>query len=233
MTTGVEQASSKRKGHKWFAALFDKLSESHERTFMKEIRPGIVGGARVRVLEIGAGTGHSLPYYQGHRFEELVLTEPDPFMMRQLREKFDGASIEAQVLEAPAEQLPFPDASFDTVLSVHVLCSVPDLLKGLSEVRRVLKPDGRFRFFEHVRSRNAAGALAQDIALPVWRWFGAGCHPNRDTATNVEKAGFQVVELERMRPFSLAQSLLICAFARPHVFGVATPTNRAEGRAEP
>ena len=225
MTTRVEHQASDRKGHKWFAALFDKLSESHERTFMKEIRPRIVDGARGRVLEIGAGTGHSLPYYQGHKFEELVLTEPDPYMMQRLREKLDRASIDAQAVEAPAEELPFPDASFDTVLSVHVLCSVSDLQKGLSEIRRVLKPDGQLRFFEHVRSRNRIGARAQDAALPVWRWFGAGCHPNRDTATTVEKEGFRLLEHERMRPFSLAQSLLICAFARPHAFGVAAPRN--------
>jgi len=223
MTTRVEQAGSKRKGHKWFAALFDKLSESHERTFMKEIRPRIVGGAQGRVLEIGAGTGHSLPHYQGRKFEELVLTEPDPYMMQRLREKFDKSSIEAQVIEAPAEELPFPDASFDTVLSMHVLCSVGDLNKSLSEVRRVLKPAGQFRFFDHVRSRNTIGAFAQDIVLPAWSWFGAGCHPNRDVAAAVEKAGFRLLEHERMRPFSLAQSLLICAFARPHVYGVATP----------
>jgi len=223
MTTSVDRAASKRKGHKWFAALFDKLSESHERTFMKEIRPRIIGGARGRVLEIGAGTGHSLPYYAGNKFEELVITEPDPYMMQRLREKFERASIEARVLEAPAEELPFPDASFDTVLSVHVLCSVLDLAKGLAEVRRVLKPSGQFRFFDHARSRNAAGALAQDIVLPVWRWFGAGCHPNRDIAAAVERAGFQLMEHERMRPFSIPQSLLICAFSRPHVYGVAVP----------
>ena len=222
MTTRVEHRASNRKGHKWFAALFDKLSESHERTFMKEIRPRIVGGARGRVLEIGAGTGHSIPYYAGNKFEELVITEPDPYMMQRLREKFDRVSIEAQVVEAPAEELPFPDASFDSVLSVHVFCSVQDVAQSLAEVRRVLKPGGQFRFFDHVRSRNAAGALAQDIVLPVWRWFGAGCHPNRDIACAVEKAGFRLLEHERMRPFSIPQSLLICAFSRPHVYGIAT-----------
>ena len=222
MRTRIEHSAADQKGHKWFAALFDKLSESHERTFMKEIRPRIVGGAQGRVLEIGAGTGNSLPYYQGQNFDELVLSEPDPYMMRRLREKLSRTSLEAQVIEAPAEELPYPDASFDTVLSMHVLCSVGDLEKGLAEVRRVLKPNGQFRFFEHVRSENAVGALAQDAVLPVWRWFGAGCHPNRDIATAAQKAGFQLVEHERIRPFSVAQSLLICAFSRPHVFGVAT-----------
>jgi ubiquinone/menaquinone biosynthesis C-methylase UbiE len=152
-----------------------------------------------------------------------VISEPDPYMMRRLREKFSRASIEAKVVDAPAEELPFPDASFDTVLSVHVLCSVADLPKSLSEVRRVLKPDGQFRFFDHVRSRSPIGAFAQDAVLPAWRWFGAGCHLNRDIAAAVEKAGFKLIEHERTRPFSVAQSLLICAFSRPHVFGVATP----------
>jgi len=223
MTTQVEHQASRPKGHKWFAALFDRLSESHERTFMREIRPRIVGGARGRVLEIGAGTGHSLPYYAGNKFEELVISEPDPYMMRRLREKFGRANIQATVVEAPADELPFPDASFDTVLSVHVLCSVADLPKGLSEVRRVLKPDGQFRFFDHVRSRNPIGAFAQDAVLPAWRWFGAGCHPNRDIAAAVEKVGFHLVEHERLQPFSVAQSAVICAFSRPHVFGVAAP----------
>jgi len=225
MTARVEHGATRTKGHRWFAALFDKLSESHERTFMKEIRPRIVGGAKGRVLEIGAGTGHSLPYYAGNKFEELVLTEPDPYMMRRLRRKFERASIEAQVIEASAEGLPFPDSSFDTVLSVHVLCSVGDLARSLSEVRRILKPEGQFRFFDHVRSRNPVGAFAQDVVLPAWSWFGAGCHPNRDIAAAVERAGFHLLEHERIRPFSIPQSLLICAFSRPHVYAVATPAN--------
>ena len=133
-------------------------------------------------------------------------------------------TVSGNINEGPdlfAEELPFPDESFDTVLSTHVLCSVPRLERGLAEVRRVLKLDGQFRFFEHVRSRNAVGAFAQDAVLPVWRWFGAGCHPNRDIAAAVQEAGFELVEHERMRPFSLTESLLICAFSRPHVFGVA------------
>jgi ubiquinone/menaquinone biosynthesis C-methylase UbiE len=79
------------------------------------------------------------PYYRGHSFEELVLSEPDPYMLDRLRAKFDNAGVRRRV-EAPAERLPFSDHYFDTVLSVHVLCSVHDLPKALAEVRRVLKP---------------------------------------------------------------------------------------------
>lgn len=211
------------KGHKWFAATFDSLTARNERTFMKDIRPRIVNGASGRVLEIGAGTGNSLTYYHGRTFEELVLTEPDPYMMERLQRKLAVAEIEAKVVQAPAEELPFPDASFDTVLSVHVLCSVRNLPRAVAEVRRVLKPAGQFRFFDHVRSRNLVGALGQDLVQPIWSWLGAGCHPNRDIAGAVEAAGFSLAELERLYPWPAVQPMLICAFARPHVFGVAIP----------
>ena len=220
------------KGHKWFAALFDPLfSKRTEQTYMKEMRPRIIGGARGRVLEIGAGTGHSLRYFLGNSFEELVLAEPDPYMLERLRAKFDNAGVQAMVVEAPAEKLPFSDHYFDTVLSVHVLCSVRDLPKALAEVRRVLKPGGEFRFFDHVRARHALGALAQDLVQPLWSQVGGGCHPNRDVAAEVEKAGFRLVAHERMHPFPAVQPMLFEAFARPHVFGVAVPAAPAHSRA--
>ena len=226
MTTHVEQAESKKKGHKWFAALFDPVfSKRSEETYMKEIRPRIIDGARGRVLEIGAGTGHSLPYYRGKSFAELAITEPDPYMLERLLNKFDDAGIKAKLAEAPAEKLPFPDHYFDTVLSVHVLCSVRDVPKALAEVRRVLKPDGQFRFFDHVRAYHPLGAFAQDLVQPIWSQIGGGCHPNRDVASVVEKAGFRLVEHERMHPFPAVQPMLFEAFARPHVFGVAVPSN--------
>ena len=212
------------KGHKWFAALFDSvLTRQSENTYMKEIRPRIIDGIRGRVLEIGAGTGNSLPYYRGKQWQELVLTEPDPYMLQRLERKLKDLDLQATVVQAPAEDLPFPDGSFDTVLSVHVLCSVRDVSKALAEVRRVLRPGGQFRFFDHVRSRNRAGAVAQDIVRPVWSWIAAGCHPNRDIPEAAEKAGFEFAELERLRPFPAIQPMLFEAFARPHVFGVALP----------
>ena len=211
------------KGHKWFAAVYDPLFSKHaEETFMKELRPRILSGAHGRVLEIGAGTGASLPYYRGHSFEELVITEPDSFMLERLRQKLDSG-LNATIVQAPAEELPFPDASFDAVVSVHVLCSVRNVQKALIEVRRVLKQDGEFRFLDHVRSRSPAGALAQHAVQPLWSWLGAGCHPNRDIASEVTKAGFQLKEIERLRPFGVRESMLIGAVTQPHVFGVAMP----------
>lgn len=212
-------------GHKWFAALFDRMSSRNERTYMKDIRPRIVDGASGGVLEIGAGTGHSLPYYRGKAFDELVLTDPDPYMLKRLRKKLAEADIEAEVVQAPAEELPFSDASFDAVLSVHVLCSVQSVSKTLSEVRRVLKPSGQFRFFDHVRSRNRLGAVVQDLVQPVWGQFSGGCHPNRNIAAAVERAGFAFTELEGLRPFPALQPMIFQAISRPHVLGVAVPAS--------
>jgi ubiquinone/menaquinone biosynthesis C-methylase UbiE len=192
---------------------------------MREIRPRIIDEAKGRVLEIGAGTGHSLPYYRGKTFDELVLSDPDPYMLQRLEKKLAAAGIEAKVARAPGEELPFPDAPFDAVLSVHVLCSVQSIKKTLSEVRRVLKPNGQFRFFDHVRSRNRLGALVQDLVQPLWGQFSGGCHPNRDVAAAVERAGFEFAELERLRPFPALQPMIFQAISRPHVLGVAVPTS--------
>jgi ubiquinone/menaquinone biosynthesis C-methylase UbiE len=157
----------------------------------------------------------------------LVLAEPDPYMLNRLRGKLSEAAIEATVVRAPAEELPFPDDYFDAVLSVHVLCSVRSMLRALSEIRRVLKPEGQYRFFDHVRSQNGLGALTQDVVQPLWGQLSGGCHANRDVARAVERAGFQCTEFERLRPFGALQPALFQAFSRPHIFGVASPVKRA------
>jgi ubiquinone/menaquinone biosynthesis C-methylase UbiE len=87
--------------------------------------------------------------------------------------------------------LPFPDRIFDTVVSSLVFCSIPDPKRGLGEVKRVLRPDGRLRMLEHVRAPGLHGRL-QDLFQPFWTRFTGGCHPNRDTESAVEAAGFRI-----------------------------------------
>jgi len=183
------------KGRRWRAALYGFFDRGTDK-WMHGHLSYIVGGAEGRVLEIGAGTGHSFPYYEKAR--EVVATEPDPLMLAKSRERLDELGLtHVELRQHVAEDLPFEDGSFDHVVSVFVLCTVKDLRSSLSEVRRVLKPGGTLRFVEHVRYDGGLRGLVQDAIAPVWRYLGSGCHVNRRTAETIVEAGFQLVDLQR------------------------------------
>lgn len=180
-----------------FSALYDRAFEATEEAGLREMRRELLSGARGKVLELGAGTGLNLELYPKDGIESLTLTEPDPHMTKRLRKKLADSPHAAELVEAPAEDLPFEDASFDTALVTLVLCTVPDQAAALKEVRRVLKPGGRFLFLEHVRSRNAGTAKWQDRLERPWRFLGDGCHCNRDTVKAIGAAGFDLGDVER------------------------------------
>ena len=188
------------KGHRWFAASFDFMNKitGTERKFLARYRPHIVGEADGRILEIGAGTGASFPYYKNTA--KVIATEPDPYMLERARRRLDQLGVDSiELRQAAAEDMPFEDETFDHVVSTMVFCSVSDPLRALSEVRRVLKPGGAFRFIEHVRYDDGLRGRIQDALVPVWSWVGAGCHPNRRTLETLREAGFEVVELDRYK----------------------------------
>jgi ubiquinone/menaquinone biosynthesis C-methylase UbiE len=205
-------SARKPEGHRLFAALYDRLNAAAERAYMSGRRSRLLAGARGAALEIGGGTGANLPHYRN--VERLVVTEPDPFMREKLRPKLAQARVPVEVSDAGAQALPFPDGSFDAVVSTLVLCTVPDQREALAEIRRVLRPGGRLLFIEHVRG---AGNIArwQDRIEPLWRRLLAGCHPNRDTVTAIEAVGFRVAALERFEP-----PVPLAGFT-PHVQGTA------------
>ncbi|MEM3086336.1 MAG: class I SAM-dependent methyltransferase [Halobacteria archaeon] len=182
-------------GHPVFAALYDRFMRQAEKRVGRH-REWIVGGARGRVLEVGAGTGASFPCYR--KADEVVALEPDPFMRAKaearLRDLRDAAPISLR--PGPVEALPFKDASFDTAVSTLVFCSVASPRKGLSELSRVLRPGGEFRFIEHVRG-DGPGAAVRDALTPLWKRISAGCHLNRRTVEEMRRAGFQVGEVRR------------------------------------
>ena len=203
-------------GHPWFAAVYDRLFQAPEDAGLREIRAGLVSRAAGRTLEIGAGTGLDLPHY-GPEVTELVLTEPDPHMAKRLRDAVADSALAPEVVEAPAESLPFEDGSFDTVVSGLVLCTVGDPGASITEVARVLKPGGRFLFLEHVRDTDGTGrARWQDRLERPWGFFAGGCHPNRRTVEAVESSPLRVESLE-MREFPMKTSALV----RPLAVGVA------------
>ena len=179
--------------HRFFAAIWDRMIAGSEKAGLAEMRAQTAGAASGRTLELGAGTGNNLPYYT-EEVTELVLSEPDPHMAKRLRKHLTESPPRARavtVVEAPAESLPFEDASFDSIVSTLVLCSVEDPGRVAGELARLLRPGGRLLYLEHVRDPDE-GRLArwQDRLERPWGWFGAGCHPNRPTEPTLRRAGF-------------------------------------------
>ena len=182
-----------------FSALYDRCFKAAEEAGLREMRRDALAGARGRVLEIGAGTGLNLELYPAEGIESLTLSEPDPLMVKQLREKLGESQREAELIQAPAEDLPFADAIFDTVTVTLVLCTVPDPAAALAEAARVLKSGGRLLFVEHVRAEDPGLARWQDRLEKPWRFLGDGCHCNRDTVATIAASPFELDELEHGR----------------------------------
>jgi ubiquinone/menaquinone biosynthesis C-methylase UbiE len=156
----------------------------------------VVSQARGRVLEIGAGTGLNLELYPREGLESLTLTEPDPYMYKQLEQRAAKECAGADLIRAGGEDLPFEDDSFDTVVITLVLCTVPDQPATLREVSRVLRPGGNLLFLEHVRSHDSDLAKWQDRLEKPWQFLGDGCHCNRDTEAGLKAAGFDLSDVE-------------------------------------
>jgi SAM-dependent methyltransferase len=184
-------------GHPILAATLDFAMRGVAR-----LRPGVVGQARGRVLELGLGTGLNLPYYP--KVERIDAVEPDPHMRRRAEARAEPLRLPLHVHAIGAEALPFADETFDTVLVTFVLCTVPDLPRTLLEARRVLRKDGRLLFAEHVRSREAAVARVQDLVQPLYGRISGGCQLGRDSVTAIQAAGFADVEaLDRKGQWTL------------------------------
>jgi ubiquinone/menaquinone biosynthesis C-methylase UbiE len=181
-----------------FTALYDRSLKATEEAGLREMRRRTLNAASGRTLDIGSGTGANLALYPAE-VTELVLAEPDPHMLRKLRAKVSGAGISAQIVEAPAENLPFEDSGFDTAVFTLVLCTVPDPAAALAEAARILKPGGRLLFVEHVRSEDAGLARWQDRLERPWHFFGDGCHCNRDTIATIEASPLTLEDLNRDR----------------------------------
>jgi ubiquinone/menaquinone biosynthesis C-methylase UbiE len=178
-----------------FAALYDRMLAGTEDAGLRDRRRELLSEAGGTTLELGAGTGLNLDLYPA-AVTELVLTEPSEHMARRLRERAAAEARAVEVVESPAERLPFPDDRFDTVVGTLVLCTVDDPARTLAEVNRVLRPGGRLLFLEHVRSDDPRVARWQDRLERPWRFMGAGCHCNRDTPTTLEASPLRVERLD-------------------------------------
>jgi ubiquinone/menaquinone biosynthesis C-methylase UbiE len=177
-------------------------------------RSKLLAGLTGRVIEVGAGNGLNFPHYPV-TVTEVLAVEPEPYLRRLALAAARQAPVPIRVVDGAAEALPADDTAVDTVVASLVLCTVAELDRALAEARRVLRPGGTLRFYEHVRAEDPRLARWQDRLQRPWGWLAGGCHPNRDTVAAITAAGLQVVQLER---FDLQA---MPPLARPHVLGVA------------
>lgn len=210
-TTGLPR----RRRHPIFAALYDRVNAPLEHEVLRPRRAALLADLEGDVLEVGAGTGASLPHFR--RATRVVAAEPDPAMRGRMAAKLTQACVPTQITDALAESLPHADASFDAVVFACTLCAVADLDRTLSEARRVLRLTGRLVVLEHVRGEGQL-ARRQDRVTPLWSRLMAGCHPNRDTDKAIERAGFTFERSERFDPFPRWVP------TRPMFAAIATPT---------
>jgi SAM-dependent methyltransferase len=205
------------KSHPVFARFWQFVSVREDKAGQNEFRQELLAGASGRALELGAGNGRNFPHYPAE-VSQVVAIEPEPYLRQKAVEAAERVPMPVQVVDATDDPLPFDDDSFDFVVASLVLCSVPDQAAALGEIRRVLRPGGELRFYEHVMSE-APRRAAIERRLDDWRvWpklFG-GCHLARDTPAAIEAAGFRI---ERCRRFPFAAGPV----ALSHVIGLARP----------
>ena len=158
-------------------------------------RARIIPAAEGRVLEIGIGSGLNLPFYS-RNVARVIGLEPSPRLLAMAHrvERTGNGSVE--FIEGSAEAIPLQVASVDTVVTTWTLCSIPDALRALRDMRRVLRPGGRLLFVEHGRAPDPNVIWWQDRLTPVWKRLGGGWHLNRAIGTLIEGAGFQFDRLE-------------------------------------
>jgi ubiquinone/menaquinone biosynthesis C-methylase UbiE len=202
--------------HPIFARVYDRLEGKKEDSGELEFRLELVDGAAGRVIEVGAGNGANFPLYP-ETVTKVLAVEPEDYLRERATQAAKNASVPVEVVDGLGDQLPVEDGSFDVGVVSLVLCSVPDQAAALAELRRVIRPGGELRFYEHVLATQPGFARAQRIGQPLWSLLAGGCHPDRDTASAIEAAGF---EIETCRRFLFRPSLVM-HLAGPKILGRA------------
>ena len=161
-------------------------------------RAKVLPAATGRVLEIGFGSGLNLSFYDGARVQHLWALDPAQEMWDLARERVRGAPFTVEFLNAGAEDVPLTDAAVDTVVVTYALCTIPDVLAALSEVKRVLKPNGRLLFCEHGVAPDEGTRRWQNRVNPLWKRLAGGCNLNRPIPSLLQSGGLRVLELSTM-----------------------------------
>jgi ubiquinone/menaquinone biosynthesis C-methylase UbiE len=199
-----------------FARLFDRFAAKDKGRGEDELRRELLSGLSGRVVEVGPGNGINFEHYPA-TVDELLAVEPEPYLRRRAEETAASVNLAVRVLDGTASALPLDAGWADALVVAGVLCSVPDQQAALAEFRRVLRPGGELRFYEHVRSRRPGFARYQDAVALLWPRLMGGCEPNRDTLAALERGGFHV---DRCRGFGFPADARLYPVA-PRILGVA------------
>lgn len=184
--------------HPIFSAIYDAALKPFEARGLGVERHRTLSLARGRVLDVGAGTGLNLPHYPP-AVDHVVACEPEPGMRRRLAARAEVAAVPVTIVPHGIPGLLLEPESFDTVVCTLVLCTVPDLARGLEELRNLLAADGQLLFLEHVLARTPVGPVQRAVA-PGWAHLAGGCHLDRDIIASLRAAGFVVTDCERPQP---------------------------------
>jgi ubiquinone/menaquinone biosynthesis C-methylase UbiE len=202
-----------------FARLLERRERRRPDPVARELRRQLLSGLSGRVLEIGCGDGRAFEFYPSE-VDSVLALEPDPVARNKAEERATQAPVPIEVLDGSADRLPAPDGAFDAVVAIWVLCSVLDPAAALSEIRRVLTPDGELRFYEHVRSPHRTfRGLQHAVDRLYWTRALGGCRTTRATEAAIGAAGFRVVSIDR----GFHSSSLLTITSAPYILGVARP----------
>jgi ubiquinone/menaquinone biosynthesis C-methylase UbiE len=184
---------------------------------IQKIRRRIIPSASGTVLEVGVGPGVNFLYYDAGRVDKIYALEPNPGMMAKAEIQLSQTKLRVEFIDLPGERIPLADGSVDTVISTFTLCTIPGVVDAIRGIGRVLKPGGKFIFFEHGLAPDASVRRWQTRTEPLFRWAFEGCHVTRDIPRLVREGGFDVEVLETgyMAPFPKCGSYCFWGVARP------------------
>jgi len=184
---------------------------------IQKIRERIIPLAHGTVLEIGVGPGVNFPHYDRTKVDKIFALEPNPGMVRRAEKLGRQTKLDIQFLDLPGERIPLPANSADTVVSTFTLCTIPGVVDAIQGVGRVLKPGGKFIFFEHGLSPDSGVRRWQKRTEPLFQWAFEGCHVTRDIPTLISEGGFKVEEIETgyLAPFPKCGSYCFWGVASP------------------
>ena len=176
----------------------------------RRYRERVIPRARGRVLEVGAGSGLNLPFY-GNEVDHLFALEPSPELRKMAGRRTKSARFTVEFLDRTAEEIPLERRSVDTVVTTWTLCTIPDPIRALQEMKRVLKPGGVLLFVEHGLAPEPGVQAWQHRLNPLWNRIGGGCNLDRKIDELILQSGFRLAELETeyvkgLKPMSFTYS---------------------------